>query len=92
MARQADAVNRNRHAQPPPEPPRESVDVTALIAEVRDPDLPDVERIDAAKLLIVGCALRSLRSLMVLVKGDADLPVGAADIAMDAWALVHAMD
>lgn len=72
--------------------PNEPVDVTGLIREVRDPDLPDCERVDAARLLIVGCAIRSLKSAMVLVRGDADLSVGAADAVLDAWALVEAVD
>jgi hypothetical protein len=67
----------------------EPVDVTALIAEVRNPDLPDRERVDAARLLIVGCAVRSLAGLMVMVRDGRDLSPGAADAALDGWALVH---
>lgn len=78
-------MNRNRH---PSQAGALTATVVMFVAEIRNPDLDDTERLDAARLLIREQGLESREALLGLVAGTAGvLSPGALDVLADAWAL-----
>lgn len=75
-------------AQPVNDP---AVAVAALVAEVRNADLDDMERLDAARLLIQESGVSSVGELLGLVRGSTVLSAGSVDVCSDAWALENGL-
>lgn len=61
--------------------------VAALVAEIRNADLCDSERVDAARLLIRERGVANVGELLGFVCGSTVLSAGSLDVCSDAWAL-----